>query len=129
MGNYAQIRHEYFCNIKQLTYEFKYEEQGNSGITINLSTDFARPSYIKVPELLATLAMQFVLNGVATTYAGAGSINEVTAIWWNGEYPTAKIPAFFTTLGKAPWIILIMLLCVVFMHIFLKYTKYGRYFY
>lgn len=83
----------------------------------------------KVPELLATLAMQFVLNGVATTYAGAGSINEVTAIWWNGEYPTAKIPAFFTALGKALWIILIMLLCVVFMHIFLKYTKYGRYFY
>lgn len=83
----------------------------------------------RVPELLATLAMQFVLNGVATTYAGAGSINEVTNIWWKNEYPTAKIPAFFTALGKAPWIILIMFLCVVFIHIFLKYTKYGRYFY
>lgn len=83
----------------------------------------------KVPEMLTTLSMQFVLSGIATTYAGAASISAVAKIWWSGEMPTASIPEFFTSLGKAPLIIVVMLLCVAIVHVFLNYTKYGRYFY
>lgn len=83
----------------------------------------------KVPEMLTTLSMQFVLSGIATTYAGAASISAVAKIWWSGELPTATIPDFFTALGKAPLIIIVMLVCVVLVHVFLNYTKYGRYFY
>ena len=43
--------------------------------------------------------------------------------------PTASIPPFFTSLGKAPLIIVVMMVCVIIVHIFLNYTKYGRYFY
>ena len=83
----------------------------------------------KVPEMLTTLSMQFVLNGVATTYAGASSISMVSKIWWSGEMPTGKLPASFSALGRAPLIIIVMLLCVSLVHVFLNYTRYGRYFY
>jgi len=83
----------------------------------------------KVPELLTTLAMQFILDGIAVTYAGAGSVNQTTIIWWSGEQPTVKIPELFTQMGKAPLIIIIMLVSVAVVHVFLNYTKYGRYVY
>lgn len=83
---------------------------------------------LKVPDMLATLASMFIFQGVAMTYAGGGSVSEnMTRL--DGTATTGKVTEFFSTLGKAPWIIIIMLVIVVLVHIFLTYTKHGRYMY
>lgn len=83
---------------------------------------------VKVPDMLVTLATMFVFQGVAMTYAGGGSVSENMARL-DGTPTTGKVPAFFKLIGQAPWIIIIMLVIVVLVHIFLTYTKHGRYMY
>lgn len=83
---------------------------------------------VKVPDMLVTLATMFVFQGVAMTYAGGGSVSENMAKL-DGTPTTGKVPAFFKLIGQAPWIIIIMLVIVVLVHIFLTYTKHGRYLY
>ncbi|OOB76914.1 MAG: sugar ABC transporter permease [Epulopiscium sp. Nuni2H_MBin003] len=82
----------------------------------------------KVPDTLATLASMFVFQGVAMTYSGGGSVTE-NMIRLNGVQTTGKVPALFKQFGQAPWIIIIMLVIVISVHIFLSYTKHGRYLY
>lgn len=47
----------------------------------------------------------------------------------DGSFATGQISAFFSKIGQVPWIIIIMLVVVVLVHIFLNYTKHGRYMY
>ncbi|OOB78515.1 MAG: sugar ABC transporter permease [Epulopiscium sp. Nuni2H_MBin001] len=82
----------------------------------------------KVPDTLATLASMFIFQGVAMTYSGGGSVSQ-NMIRLNGVATTGKVPALFLKFGQAPWIILIMLMIVIGVHIFLTYTKHGRYMY
>ncbi len=82
----------------------------------------------KVPDMLATLASMFIFQGVAMTYSGGGSVSQ-NMIRLNGQPATGKVPSEFSTLGQAPWIIIIMLIIVIGVHIFLTYTKHGRYMY
>lgn len=93
-----------------------------TGVTLVLVLKF------HVPDLLATMAMMFMLQGLSLTYAGGGAITPGMTRR-NGEISSGEIPAAFKALGQAPWIILIMLLSVVVVHIMLNYTKYGRYIY
>lgn len=83
---------------------------------------------LKVPDMLATLASMFVFQGVAMTYSGGGSVSENMARL-DGTITTGKVPELFAKLGQAPWIIVIMLVVVIAVHIFLTYTKHGRYMY
>lgn len=83
---------------------------------------------LRVPDMLTTLASMFVFQGVAMTYSGGGSISE-NMIRKNGEITVGKVPETFLMFGKSPWIILIMLFIVISVHIFLTYTKHGRYMY
>jgi len=82
----------------------------------------------KVPDLLATLAMMFTIDGLSLTYAGGGAVSKgmprAGIASTNGEIPLA-----FKEMGQAPTIIIIMVVIVVLVHIFLTYTKYGRYLY
>lgn len=81
-----------------------------------------------VPDImLATLASMFIFQGVAMTYSGGGSVSQNMARL-DGTITTGKVPELFSKIGQAPWIILIMLVWV-FVHIFLTYTKHGRYMY
>ena len=82
----------------------------------------------KIPDLLATLAMMFTLDGVSLTYSGGGAISEGMPRF-NGDPTFGKIPQLFKNMGQAPTIIIIMIVIVVIVHIFLTYTKYGRYIY
>ncbi len=82
----------------------------------------------KIPDLLATLAMMFMLDGVSLTYSGGGAISEGMPRF-NGDPTFGKIPQLFKNMGQAPTIIIIMIVIVVIVHIFLTYTKYGRYIY
>lgn len=82
----------------------------------------------RIPGILATLSMQFILSGFALTYSG-GSIINPTRPGGNGQPIVAKIPDLFWDLGKSPWIIIIMVVCVLLVYVFQKYTKHGRYLY
>lgn len=82
----------------------------------------------KIPDTLATLSSMFVFEGVSMTYAGGGSVTENMSRL-NGTPTEGTVPAAFKLLGKSPWIIIIMLMVVLFAHIFLTYTKHGRYMY
>ena len=53
-----------------------------------------------------------------------------------GRYPWScadpariKLEPSFSAIGKEPWLIIIMLVCVLIAHIFLEYTKHGRFIY
>jgi simple sugar transport system permease protein len=82
----------------------------------------------KVPDLLATLAMMFTLGGLSLTYSGGGALSQ----GWprpDGSPSLGIIPESFKEMGQAPTIIIIMIVVVILAHIFLTYTKYGRFIY
>lgn len=83
---------------------------------------------LKIPDLLATLATMFIFEGVAMTYTGGGSISQGMPRL-DGTPTIGKIPAVFKLIGQAPYVIIIMLVVVLLVHIFLNYTKHGRYLY
>ncbi|MDP3451135.1 MAG: ABC transporter permease [Anaerolineaceae bacterium] len=83
---------------------------------------------VKIPDMLVTLASLFIFEGVAMTYAGGGSISQGMPRL-DGTPTFGVIPGIFKTIGTAPTIIIIMLVVVALAHIFLTYTKYGRYLY
>lgn len=83
---------------------------------------------LRIPDMLATLATMFTFEGVAMTYSGGGSISQGMPRL-DGTPTTGKIPAAFKLIGQAPYIIIIMLVVVLIVHIFLNYTKHGRYLY
>ncbi len=82
----------------------------------------------KIPDLLATCAMSFVLSGLGLTYTGGGAVS-AGMNRPNGEPSVGSIPAIMGKIGSSPTIIIIMLACVLVCHVFLTYTKYGRYIY
>lgn len=82
----------------------------------------------KMQDMLMTLATMFVFQGAALTYSRGATISQ-NMILPSGDYATGKIPAAFAALGKVPWIIIVMLVVVLAAHLFLTYTKHGRYMY
>lgn len=82
----------------------------------------------KIPDLLATCAMMFVLQGIGLTYTGGGAISAGMSRP-DGTASVGAIPDIMKTIGSSPTIIIIMLACVLVVHLFLTYTKYGRYIY
>lgn len=81
---------------------------------------------IRIPDLIATLSSLFIFQGVAMTYTHGGSIT-ANMTMHNGSTATGKITEAFTSLGQVPAIIIIMIVVVIIVHIFLTYTKHGRY--
>src|SRR5690606_14136821 len=58
-----------------------------------------------------------------------GATISANMIMPSGDFATGQIPAIFGKIGKVPWIIIVMLVVVVAVHLFLNYTKHGRYMY
>lgn len=91
----------------------------------------------KVPDMLATCALQFVHQGLGLALTGGGAISAgmSCAKWATALKGGDKTPirSGWTTasqnIGKSPYIIIIMLACVVACYILLERTKYGRYLY
>ncbi|QGU94369.1 iron chelate uptake ABC transporter family permease subunit [Clostridium bovifaecis] len=83
---------------------------------------------IKVQDMLMTLATMFVFQGIALTYT-KGAVISQNMIMANGETAPGQISESFGQIGKVPWIIIIMLVVVLVVHVFLTYTKHGRYMY
>lgn len=82
----------------------------------------------KIPDLLATCAIMFFLDGLSLTYSGGGAISAGMPLP-NGTASVGSIPAALKTIGTSPTIIIIMLVCVLFVFVLLNYTKFGRYIY
>ncbi|WP_168118639.1 ABC transporter permease [Paenibacillus sp. HB172176] len=82
----------------------------------------------KIQDMLMTLATMFVFQGVAMTYTRGATVSQ-NMIMPSGDYATGVIPSIFSKLGKAPWIIIVMVVVVLLVHLFLTYTKHGRFMY
>lgn len=78
-----------------------------------------------VNSFLATLAMSFVIDGCVLTYSGGSMINPKTT-GANGREIVKEIPDLYWNLGKSPYIIIIMFVCIIVVELFLNYTKHGR---
>jgi simple sugar transport system permease protein len=88
---------------------------------------------LKLPDLLATLAMMYIINGIQLTYTKGFSIYNDMPLPEGGTAPGKFIPSFLF-IGQGEWLgipfsVLLMLLLVFITHIFLTYTKPGRLFY
>ncbi|MCG3083840.1 ABC transporter permease [Anoxybacillus sp. LAT_35] len=88
---------------------------------------------LRLPDLLATLAVMYIINGVQLTYTKGFSIYNDMPLPEGGVAPGKFIPSFlFIGQGElfgVPFSVLLMLLLVVCAHLFLTYTKTGRLFY
>lgn len=83
----------------------------------------------KIPDMLATCALMFVHQGIGQWYIGGGAVSTGMKTSW-GEAPgRTSLSAAFSAIGRAPWIIIIMLACVIAAWLFLDFTKYGRFLY
>ncbi|CAI0720210.1 ABC transporter permease [Serratia ficaria] len=80
---------------------------------------------LKIPDMLATLASLFVIQGVAMTYSYGGSITQ-NMVLPSGDMAEGTIPEVFSTLGQVPVIVLIMLAVTLVVQLFLSLTKHGR---
>lgn len=83
---------------------------------------------VKIPDMLMTLATMFIIQGIALTYTKGATVSQ-NMVMSDGTFSTGVIPPIFSKIGQVPWIIIIMVLVVVVVHIFLNYTKHGRYMY
>ncbi|EMO6898407.1 ABC transporter permease [Pluralibacter gergoviae] len=80
---------------------------------------------LRIPDMLATLASLFVIQGVAATYSFGGSITE-NMVLPSGEMAEGTIPAAFALLGQVPTIVIIMLAVTLLAQLALSLTTHGR---
>lgn len=83
---------------------------------------------LRIPDMLMTLAMMFIIQGTALTYTKGATISE-NMIMPDGSTSAGLISRIFAKIGQVPWIIIIMAVAVLTVHVFLTYTKHGRYMY
>lgn len=83
----------------------------------------------KIPDMLATCALMFVHQGIGQWYIGGGAVSTGMKTPWGAAPARTILSDSFSAIGRAPWIIIIMLGCVLIAYLFLNFTKYGRYLY
>jgi len=79
---------------------------------------------LRIPDMLATLASLFVIQGVAMTYSYGGSITE-NMVLPSGDMAEGTIPAALGALGQVPTIV-IMLAVTLLAQLGLSLTTHGR---
>lgn len=80
---------------------------------------------LRIPDMLATLASLFVIQGVAATYSFGGSITE-NMVLPSGEMAEGAISTNFALLGQMPTIVVIMLAVTLLAQLALSLTTHGR---
>lgn len=90
----------------------------------------------KVPDMLATCALQFVHQGLGLAYTGGSAVSAglkgpkwFAALHGGDASPASGWTPAAQSIGKSPWIYIIMIICVVVCWVLLERTKYGRYLY
>ncbi|MEG1359367.1 MAG: ABC transporter permease [Clostridia bacterium] len=83
----------------------------------------------KIPDMLATCALMFVHQGLGQWYIGGGAVSTGMRLPSGASPARTQLSESFSAIGRAPWIIIIMLVCVLVAYIFLEHTKHGRFIY
>lgn len=83
----------------------------------------------KIPDMLATCALMFVHQGLGQWYIGGGAVSTGMRTPAGAAPARVTLGADFSAIGQAPYIIFIMLACVLIAFLILNYTKHGRYLY
>lgn len=83
----------------------------------------------KIPDMLATCALMFVHQGLGQWYIGGGAVSTGMKTSWGADPKRVQLSESFSAIGRSPYIIFIMLGCVLVAWIFLDFTKYGRFLY
>lgn len=84
---------------------------------------------LRLPDLLATLAVMYVVNGIQLTYSKGYSIYEGMPAAVGQQ--TGKFIPSFKMIGQGEWLgipmpVLLMLAFVLLSHLFLEFTTLGR---
>lgn len=87
----------------------------------------------KIPDLLATLAVMYMISGVHRTYTEGYSIYN-NMQFSDGTKAAGVFAPAFLKIGQGEWLgipimVILMLAAVIGAHIFLQYTRWGRQFY
>lgn len=87
---------------------------------------------LRLPDLLATLAVMFVVNGIQLTYTGGYSI--YTGVVHGGAETTGVIVPAFLFIGQGnvfgiPFAVILLGAVVLISHLFLTRTSTGRFMY
>lgn len=88
----------------------------------------------KIPDILATLSTMFIVQGILITFTKGYSIYQGMSLP-NGDPAPGKFYDAFKAIGQSyifgvvPTPVVIVLIFVVIAHIFLNYTKFGRFLY
>ncbi|MFC5531742.1 ABC transporter permease [Cohnella yongneupensis] len=85
---------------------------------------------IRIPDLLATLAVMYIVNGIHKTYTKGYSIYNNMPLS-DGSTAPGKMREDFLWIGQGklfgvPFPVILMLIAVIAMHLFFKYTRWGR---
>ncbi|AJY77178.1 ABC transporter permease [Paenibacillus beijingensis] len=85
---------------------------------------------IRIPDMLATLAMLYIVSGVHRTFTKGYSIYNNMAMQ-DGSTAPGQISASFLWLGQGkllgiPVTVLLMAVAFVLVYLFFKYTRFGR---
>ncbi|MCP8968141.1 ABC transporter permease [Ectobacillus ponti] len=87
---------------------------------------------IKLPDLLGTLSVMYIINGLQMTLTKGSSIYEGMPM--NGSTATGRFIPSFLFIGQGsvagiPFPVIIMVVAVIIAYLFLEKTTYGRFFY
>ncbi|NQX62312.1 ABC transporter permease [Paenibacillus qinlingensis] len=85
---------------------------------------------VRIPDLLATLAMMYIIGGIQKTYTKGFSIYN-NMRFQDGTVAPGKFTSEFLWIGQGkllgvPVPVVIMLVAVIAVHVFLTYTRWGR---
>jgi len=85
---------------------------------------------IRIPDLLATLAVMYIVSGLHKTYTSGYSIYN-NMQFQDGTKAPGKFSESFLWLGQGEWLgipipVILLIIAVAVVHIFLTYTRFGR---
>lgn len=85
---------------------------------------------IRIPDLLATLAVMYIVSGIHKTYTKGYSIYSNMS-FQDGSKAAGVMDPHFLWIGQGkllgvPFPVILMVLAVIGMHVFFKYTRLGR---
>ena len=85
---------------------------------------------LRIPDLLATLAVMYIVSGVHKTYAQGYTIYNHMQ-FPDGTKAPGEMPTSFLLLGQGRWLglpfsVVLLIAAVILVHVFLTYTRYGR---
>ncbi len=85
---------------------------------------------VRIPDLLATLAVMYIISGVHRTFSKGYTIYNNMQMT-DGTTAPGKFTESFLWLGQGKWLgipvpVILMVLTVILVHLFFKYTRWGR---